>query len=443
MKLRTVAAATSAALMLSFGGHAMADSTEDIINALVGKGVLTEEEGKLLLKGRAGEKEAAPKMPKITTKGKLKIQGADGNWSFQPIGRVMVDYIDTDEDDSPEANVDAWELRRARLGFQGKVYNWGYKFEADFASAGKSGSSVSLKDAYVSYGTKLAGLKAGVKIGQSHIPFGLNTKISSKYMSFIDRPWFADGPISPARQPGFVVSLADPKYRWALGAGYTYAGKDGYKGFSSGSAKKETGKTIAVRGHVVPLMKDKKHMLQIGAGYLNLSDDPSSFEFDQRLVSHLDNGKHLTGAVADFDGADAYTVDALGIYGPFHAMAEYNSYDMDSKAGNDVDIDSYAIEAGYFITGESLKWKKGYTSGITPKSASGAWQIVGRFENTEIDDTLAGDDEAEKFSVGLNYYPRQNLRLMLNYDKVTDLKVNGANVDYEPEAVKFRAQAYW
>ncbi len=438
MKLRTVAAATSAALMLSFGGHAMADSTEDIINALVGKGVLTEEEGKLLLKGRAGEKEAAPKMPKITTKGKIKVEGADGNWSFQPIGRVMVDYIDTDEDGSGASNVDGFEFRRGRLGFQGKVYNWGYKLEADFAK-----SSVSLKDAYVSYGTKLAGNKFGVKVGQSHVPYGLNTKISSKYMSFIDRPWFADDSISPARQPGFVASIADPKYKWTLAAGYQYAGSSSYKGFSGGSAEKEIGKTIAVRGSVVPLMKDKKHMLQIGAGYLNLSDDPASFKFEQRLVSHLDNDKHLKTSVADFDGADAFTLDALGIYGPFHAMAEYNSYDMDSKAGNDVDIDSYAIEAGYFITGESLKWKKGYTSGITPMSASGAWQIVGRFENTEIDDTLAGDDEAEKFSVGLNFYPRQNLRLMLNYDKVTDLKVNGANVDFEPESVKFRAQAYW
>jgi len=438
MKLRTVAAATSAALMLSFGGQAMADSTEDIINALVGKGVLTEEEGSLLLKGRAGEKEAAPKMPKITTKGKLKIEGADGNWSFQPIGRIMVDYIDTDEDGSGAGNIDGWELRRARLGFQGKVYNWGYKFEADFA-----GGDASLKDAYVSYGTKLAGNKFGVKIGQSHVPFGLNTKISSKYMSFLDRPWFADNSISPARQPGFVVSLADPKYRWAVGAGYQYAGGSSYKGFSGGEALKENGKTIAVRGHVVPLMKDKKHMLQIGAGYLNLSDDPDSFKFEQRLVSHIDNAKHLSGTASDFDGADAYTVDALGIYGPFHAMAEYVNYDMDSNSGDDVEVSGYAVEAGYFITGESLKWKKGYTSGIKPMSASGAWQVVARYEQTEVEEDLVGDDEADKFSLGLNYYPTQNTRLMLNYEKVLDVDVNGVDADFEPEAIKFRAQAYW
>lgn len=433
-KLRNVAAATTAALMLSFGGAAMADSTDDIIQALISKGVLTEEEGALLLNGRAGEKEAkaksAKKMPTITTKGKLKISG--DNWSFQPIGRVMWDAIDTDEDDSGTDEIHGTELRRARLGFQGTIYNYGYKFEADFA-----GGDASIKDAYVSYGTKLGGNKFGVKVGQSHIPFGLNTKISSKYMTFMDRPLFADGAISPARESGAVVSLADPKYRWSVAAGVT-------NGSISGGGTNNNGSTFAVRGSVVPYMQDKTHLVQIGAGYLTKGGG-DDFRFRQRLVSHEDQTRHVdTGTLTDFDGADAFTVDAMGIFGPFHAMAEYVDYSAEVDSGSDVDIDGYAIEAGYFLTGESLKWKKGYTSGITPKSTSGAWQVAARFESIEIDGgTTATTDEADKFSIGLNYYPHQNLRFMLNYDKVTDLTVNGVSVDYEPSALKFRAQAYW
>ncbi|KKN20304.1 hypothetical protein LCGC14_0936870, partial [marine sediment metagenome] len=111
-------------------------------------------------------------------------------------------------------------------------------------------------------------------------------------------------------------------------------------------------------------------------------------------------------------------------------------------AGSDVDITGYAVEAGYFLTGESLKWKKGYTSGISPKSSAGAWQVAARFETLEIDDS-ANSDEADKWTVGVNYYPTKNTRLMLNYDKVTDLEVDGSSVNYEPSALKFRAQAYW
>lgn len=437
LKLKTLVAAITATLMLGFGGNTLAGTTDDIINALISKGVLTEEEGALLLTGRKNEKEAlaksAKKMPKIDTEGKLKISGE--NWSFQPIGRVMWDAIDTDEDGSGTDEFEGTELRRARLGFQGSIYDWGYKFEADFASG-----SASIKDAYVSYGTKLdalGGNKVGVKLGQSHVPFGLNTKISSKYMSFMDRPLFADSAISPARESGAVVSLADPSYRWSVAAGLT-------NGSISGGSTDNNGSTFAVRGSFVPFMRDKTHLVQIGLGYLTKGGG-DDFRFRQRLVSHKDKTRHIdTGTLADFDGADAYTVDAMGIFGSFHTMAEYVDYSADVDSGSDVDIDGYAIEAGYFLTGESLKWKKGYTSGIKPKSQQwGAWQIVGRFESIKIDDTLNGDDEADKFSIGLNYYPHQNLRLMLNYDKITDLTVNGVDAGFEPSSIKFRAQAYW
>ncbi|MEZ0238080.1 MAG: hypothetical protein ACAH06_08455, partial [Methylophilaceae bacterium] len=61
IQLRGIVAAVSGALLLGAAPLALADSTDDIINALIGKGVLTEEEGALLQKGRAGEKEAAEK----------------------------------------------------------------------------------------------------------------------------------------------------------------------------------------------------------------------------------------------------------------------------------------------------------------------------------------------------------------------------------------------
>lgn len=450
MKLKSTSLLIAGAL---FGAAVMPaqannEAMMDLLKVLRDKGTISAEDYGMLKNAAAADKEATEAqkaeikkeveaatadMPKITTDGKLKVESRDGAWSFQPIGRVMWDYIDTDEDGSPADDFQGTELRRARLGFEGDIYDWSYKFEGDFAKG-----DTSIKDAYVGYGTSLGGVKAGVKLGQSHIPFGLNTKISSKYMSFMDRPFFADSEISPARQSGAVVSLADPEYIWTLSAGYTIGELGG-----GSTNKDEDGTTFAVRGSFVPYMASKTQMIQIGAGYLNLSDDADEYGFEQRLVSHKDDVKWLSTEVTDFDGSDAWTVDALGIFGSFHAMAEYVDYSMDSQSGNDVDVDGYAVEAGYFLTGESLKWKKGYTSGITPKSSSGAWQVAARFESTEIDDQVAGDDEADKFTIGLNYYPTQNTRLMLNYDKVTDLKVNGMDADFEPSAVKFRAQAYW
>jgi len=420
------------------------EAMADLLKVLRDKGTISSEDYNMLQNAAAADKEkteaaqaevkkqvaeATADMPVITTDGKIKIESRDGAWSFQPIGRVMWDAIDTDEDDSGADDFDGTELRRARLGFEGSVYDWGYKFEADFA-----GGSASIKDAYISYGNKMNDMVYGVKLGQSHVAYGLNTKISSKYMTFMDRPWFADSDVSPARESGVVASLADKDYRWLLSAGLT-------NGEISGGSSSNNGSTFSARASFVPYMQDKNHLIQVGAGFLSKGGG-DNFEYEQRLVSHKDSKKHLSTGEFEVDGANAYTLDAMGIFGSFHAMAEYNDYTAERTAGSDVDITGYAVEAGYFLTGESLKWKKGYTSGISPKSSAGAWQVAARFETLEIDDS-ANSDEADKWTVGVNYYPTKNTRLMLNYDKVTDLEVDGSSVNYEPSALKFRAQAYW
>jgi len=422
------------------------DAMIDLLKVLRDQGTITAQNYELLANAAKADKESLDAVDtkaekagksdvKITTKGKLKVASTDGNWSFQPIGRVMWDAVSADADSSDSSDDwDGTELRRARLGFQGTVYDWGYKFEGDFAKG-----DTSIKDAYVSYGTKFGDTKASVKLGQSHIPFGLNTKISSKYMTFMDRPFFADTNISPARESGAVAALAAKDYRWTASAGVTVGSISG--GYTD---EDDDGTTLALRGSFVPYMEDKSHLLQIGAGYMNVSDSDSEFSFSQHLVAHKDHTKIKSDEIAagDYDGSDAFTLDAMGVYGSFHAMAEYLDYTADNNAGSDIEIDGYAVEAGYFLTGESLKWKKGYTSGIKPKSSTGAWQIATRFENLEIDDGN-GDDEAQKWTIGLNYYPTQNIRLMLDYDKVVTWDQNGSDTGQEPSAIKFRAQAKW
>ncbi|MFW5426057.1 MAG: OprO/OprP family phosphate-selective porin [Methylophagaceae bacterium] len=429
--------------------QASSDAMLELLKVLRDKGTISAQDYELLANAAKADKEALNAIDtkadkasdigvKVTTKGKLKVESTDGNWSFQPIGRVMWDALSADADSNTSGDdFDGTELRRARLGFQGSVYDWGYKFEGDFAKG-----DTSIKDAYISYGTNFGDTKFGLKLGQSHIPFGLNTKISSKYMSFMDRPLFADSTVSPARESGAVIALAAKNYRWSVSSGVTFGSiKDGH------TNEDDRGTTFALRGSFVPYMTDKNHLLQIGAGYMNRSDNDSQLSFKQHLVAHKDNTSIKSGSISagNYDGSDAFTIDALGVFGSFHAMAEYLDYTADSNlSNNDIDIDGYAIEAGYFLTGESLKWKKGYTSGITPKSSYGAWQIAARFENLEIDDSnVAGDDEAKKWTIGLNYYPTQNIRLMLDYDKVISWKQDGSDTDQEPSALKFRAQAHW
>ena len=435
--------------------YASNDAMIDLLKVLRDKGTISADDFNLLANAAKADKEkseqtkadvkkvvsSAASFPKITTKGKIQVESADGQYTFRPIGRLMWDYIDTDEDASGQDDIRGTELRRLRLGFQGKVKDWGYKFEGEF-----NGGDTSVKDAWINYSGRFGDDKnrIGVKLGQSHIQYGLNTKMSSKYMTFIDRPLFTDGSVSPARESGIIVTTAAPDYRWMLSSGLTFGQHGNGDLGDDGTNRDSQGNTVSVRGSVIPLMKDKQHMLQVGAGFVNVSG-ADEYRFRQRIVSHQDKTRHIDGGVAsgDLDDTNGFTTDLFGIYGPLHTIAEYNTYDMNSKDNDDVEVDSYSVELGYFLTGESMKWSKGYTSGITPKSSWGAWQVAARFESTEIEGDINGTDEIDKFTIGLKYYPTSNISFLLNYDKVTDLTVNGSNVNYEPSALKFRANAYW
>lgn len=450
MKLKSTSLLVAGAL---FGAavmpaHAGNEAMMDLLKVLRDKGTISAQDYNMLKNAAAADKEmaeaekaemkkeveeATANMPEITTDGKLVVADREGNWEFQPIGRVMWDAVNADADtDDSDDDVKGTELRRARLGFAGSIYDWSYKFEADFA-----GNDVSVKDAYLGYGNKLTdSTKWGVKLGQSHIPFGLNTKISSKYMTFMDRPMFADSSVSPARQSGVVAAINDKDYNWLLSAGLTNGPLD-----DDGQTWDNNGSTFAVRGSFLPY-KEGKNLVQLGAGYLTQGGG-DDFKFQPDLVSHDDSFKPVSTGTIDLDQADAFTVDAMAVFGSFHAMAEYLDHTAEPETGSDIDTTGYAVEAGYFLTGEQLKWKKGYTSGISPKSSWGAWQVAARFESVEVDPGSSLEDEYDQFTVGVNYYPTKNTRLMLNYSKVTDLTVDGSGADEEPSALKFRAQAYW
>ena len=95
MKLKHIIAG----LFLTTAVTAYADSTSDIVNALVSKGVLTEEEAALINKGHEGEKAGQAKKEKSL--GKIKISDAIDNATIYGDIRVRHEYrTATNENDA-------------------------------------------------------------------------------------------------------------------------------------------------------------------------------------------------------------------------------------------------------------------------------------------------------------------------------------------------------
>ena len=85
---KLVVASLTGSFLLGFGANAMADSTFDLVQALVTKGVLTEEEALPLLKGRENDIQLADK--KVKKAAKLSISDAVDNATLY--GDIRIRY---------------------------------------------------------------------------------------------------------------------------------------------------------------------------------------------------------------------------------------------------------------------------------------------------------------------------------------------------------------
>ncbi len=196
LKLRHLSVAVSSALLLGFGANAMADSTADIVNALVSKGVLTEEEGDLLAKGRNLEQEAQKKKEKKAWFNNNNIRGYVQNrvTTMQSGDEGAVLWPDSTgsfgDDRSGSGGGNNFRIRRARIIFSGNIGDHlGYYIQPDFASSAGSGANNNVAQLRDAYGDIFIDKEQvhRFRVGQSKVPFGYENLQSSSNRLALDR----------------------------------------------------------------------------------------------------------------------------------------------------------------------------------------------------------------------------------------------------------------
>lgn len=477
-----VAAAVAGSFMLGFGANAVADSTDDIVNALIAKGVLTEEEGALLQKGRAGEKEAAEKKKASSVSAKYKdgivLESGDGKNSLQVNGRVHFDSrtydYSNDNDTSGAASAtgaDTFDVRRARLGAKVKFGDY-YSGEVVLNGVG---SAPTLDVGYVNVAWwKPVQFRAGL----FKMPFSLEQLTSSNNIDFIERS-FVDAYI-PAKEIGAMVHGEPTK-------GITYA-----LAFSNGSNAAETDNRVdnkdvigRVTANFAEIMDNKDMVLHAGLAFAK-GDIPKGAGFGGNRGTEARGASFFTApVVSDSVGSSDKSIDrqrlgleAVAAYGPVKLQAQYMNanYDFDTTTrGYDSDIKTWYAEALWTITGEShaSRYKGGAFGGLKPTNdfnpenfSGGAWEVGARYSKFDGSDfnTLgmiagAGTDaqittksanftEAKAFTAGIKFVANAHVRFMLDYVKTdfnsaigttTGITVNGDKEDSE-KAILFRTQ---
>jgi polyhydroxyalkanoate synthesis regulator phasin len=136
MKLHSLVAATlTSTFLLGYGTTAMADSTFDLVDALVKKGVLTEEEALPLLKGREADISAEEKKIK---KGRLAVSDVLDSAKLYGDIRVRTEYRSGDQYNS--SNDEARTRNRYKITFGVKTEADDFYTDLGFAMGGKGRS---------------------------------------------------------------------------------------------------------------------------------------------------------------------------------------------------------------------------------------------------------------------------------------------------------------
>jgi phosphate-selective porin OprO/OprP len=384
-----------------------------------------------------------------------------GGYDFRPNTRAT----------SPQRLDDGINARRARIGVIGKFMgDWNYALVYDFggtsdgfaSTAGfgavppAGGTTVStlpggglsgIENAYLSYtGFKPFGGRLAIEGGYMDTLYTLDEATSSNDIMFMER----------ASAGVIATNIAAGDFRSAVGARWyndrfwagAYATGPASGAIHSASSLNPNGATeqygafARVAGQVV---SGNDYSLHIGgdAQFLikppqNLVTQAQTLTLSDRPELRLDPTTLVsTGALANVSGAQVYSVEAAGTYGPLWVQGEYFWFDVERNAATglppvgapDVKFDGGYAQASYVLTGETHTYNSATAAynGIAPANPFsltdggwGAWEIAGRVSMVDLNDQLAtangvAGGRQMVYTAGLNWYANRNVRFMLNY----------------------------
>ena len=400
-------------------------------------------------------------------RGAPHITGYDG-WSFKPRGRIHYDvgYIAPPVSYSTNRNLGFnSRIRRVRLGAEGSMPGgFGYKIEADFANG-----NVAFGNVFTRWTNKYKDVL--VRVGNFETLNGLDQITSSNYITFLERGQMNDA-FSNTRRLGAAAALLgkDDQYRFEAGL-FTAHGidasfdNDGWIGAARGVYAPKIG---SGRLHLAVNYQHREFQ-QNNGGLASVSINAPSINQVARyrarpFLQTTDVRFVDTGSIAaKRDGILGLELAAIfpKIYVASEAQwAKVRTYRPGDLATG---LDAFAnpiqatprqdprffggyVEFGYFLTGETRGYRDnnwGRTRVLNPlsKGGGGAWQIAARLDYLDLNSQALKTAPLNSFSTGvstsasptaalgrggkqtgaifgLNWYPSDYIRIMMNYIRI-------------------------
>lgn len=399
--------------------------------------------------------------------GKPTFRTGDGLFTMSIRGRAHLDMGSYNISDSDSAKLNTLgasstglnsgaNFRRGELGAEGTfMRDWGYKMNFQWGDSGNEKAGT-IKDLYLSYnGIKGISLMAGA----IQTPMSLDDVTSSNDITFIERATASNLATSLGAGDG-RISFGAKGNTDNLYASLFYTTETVGQANTSNEGSNIVGRTAY---RFKPADKTNVHLGLSGTYAMDPSANggtAGSVRFRDRPELRVDPSRLIdTGSIAA-KNAYVFGPELAANYGPVKVQGEYYTYKID-RVGTlpDPDFNSWYVQASWVLTGEEYKYsmEDAAYKGVKPASpftfggGTGAWEVAARYSQTDLNykdhltsanGGIAGGKQ-DIITVGLNWYPINNVRAMLEYLNVSvDRRATGGaavqNINYDAVAARLQ-----
>ncbi|MBR5035502.1 MAG: hypothetical protein IKX71_09375 [Bacteroidales bacterium] len=315
-------------------------------------------------------------------------------------------------------------IRRARFAIKGQINeDWYGEFDMDLANG-----LVELKDAIVRY-TGIPNLD--LQAGNFKENFSLQRNTTSRYLQFMERPMVCSA-LSPSRHIGINAKYAKDWIWLSAGAfSQVIAGNEEWQNVADNNKDfgRNSGYSLTTKVVFRPLYKMTNSSLHLGAAYSYrttttdlATGEWGTYRASARNSTSINRKKYLdTNNLKDYDHNNLWTVELAGHnYGLRYEAAYIGDNVIFKPEAGDAfthNFGGWYVQAGYLLFGGKQRYDSngGKYTRVERGRNWGDIELCGRYEYCDLNDGDVFGGCAEAYTLGLNWYVNDNVKLQLNY----------------------------
>jgi len=375
-------------------------------------------------------------------RGVLQLDAAQ--YDQRRAGTLATDFRRGSLGDATEADrardlTDGANFRRARLGIEGKAWGvWNYNFLYDFGGSGNEEAG-KISAAWVEY----AGLAPWrVRVGAYSPPSGMEEAASTNGSLFPERASPSETVRGIASGDGrTAVGLFGNGERWNVSANLS--------GNIIGTQTFDEQLSFVGRAAYVP-WKTLDGLVHVGADLVYVIDPAATgpnvapgaatpLRLRDRPELRVDGTRLVDTGNIDSNGLTAWGLELAGQYKQFTLQGEYYGIEVDRKGVlPNPKFNGWYVQGAWTLTGEARRYGIATATFDAPRVEKpfdlkskqwGVFEIAARYSDLDLNyragalgsaqvaSAIRGGEQ-KAFTIGLNWYPNNNVRFLADYQRV-------------------------